>query len=254
MALGKLRPPGAHELRTGVKEPETAPHDEGGHGQINNNHDGGELDYLAREAAPKQRPEDKADHGQQNGNDQLAVPVDADSFAERARQKVAGLFRAAEVIERPLPLRIGIVNQMLGGVGDRQRARDDEIRGSEAQQYHDQQFAQPAGDQPFQQPDRSLAMRRAAGHVGIDRQRSQECQEHHDQRRQRRQVTGALKGNGRLVGQAAEVIDADQAENPRPRVLQQSRRRSFLVGHCGRRAYKGQTLPNYISVLDSAAL
>src|SRR5438132_5238938 len=99
MALGQLRPPGAYELRMGAQEPEPASDNQGGHDQVNDHHERGKLDHLARKPTPKQGPEDNANDRKQNGDHQLPVPVDADSFAECAWQEVRGLLSAAQVIE-----------------------------------------------------------------------------------------------------------------------------------------------------------
>ena len=90
--------------------------------------------------------------------------------------------------------------------------------------------------------DRALAVRRLAGHVGIDRQRAEQRDQHQHDRGQRRQQAGGLEGDRRLIAERAEVIDAGQAHDPQPEALVHAVAR-VGVG-AGRRLSRRRILPS----------
>ena len=66
-----------------------------------------------------------------------------------------------------------ILDGVLGGVGRRQRHRDDEVRGCETKQHEDKRLALPSLEQVFQQCDRALPRIAASSHLGVDWQRAE---------------------------------------------------------------------------------
>ena len=59
-------------------------------------------------------------------------------------------------------------------------------------------------------------LRRAAGHVRVDRQCTQQRHQHQDHGRQRGQHAGRVEGDRRLIAERAEIIDTRQAHHPQP--------------------------------------
>ena len=86
----------------------------------------------------------------------------------------------------------------------------------------------------LQHGDRTLPVRRLAGHVPVHGQRTEERHSDQHDRRKRRQQPGRIEGNGRLIPERAEIIHARQAHHPQPETLMAvSFRNSF--GNCRHR-------------------
>jgi hypothetical protein len=114
-------------------------------------------------------------------------------------------------------LPVGIVNQMLGGGGE--RLRDDEIGGGEAQQHQEEKVGRPATEQSLEHRDRTLAVRRLAGDLAIDRDRAAERHRHEDDGGDRREHAYRVKGNRRLITERAEIVHAGETHYPQPEAL-----------------------------------
>ena len=182
-----------------------------------------QMDDPARKTAPKDRPEQEAKDRQEDRHHQLPVPVRAQLVPEGAWEKRHQRFVGVpEVIEQPLPGRLGIIDEVFRGIGHGERARDHEVGRGKPEQNQDQQFANPAGDRPLEQPGCSLPVRRAARDIRIDRQGAEKGKQDNNDRCQGRQEAGGLERDGRLVCQTAEIVDADEAEDQEPGGLQGS--------------------------------
>src|SRR3954447_15273770 len=102
--------------------------------------------------------------------------------------------------------------QMDRGVGERQAARDDEVRGRKTQHGQHNELAAPAGSRVFQQARSAAAIGRATYDIPIDRQRQQECDEYDPARGDGSPWTRRLSRDRWQVSKSAEIVDTDEAQ------------------------------------------
>jgi hypothetical protein len=115
--------------------------------------------------------------------------------------------------------RVRVLDDVRRGVGRRERDRDDEVGGDEAQQDEDEELTSPTREQLFEHRDRALAVRALARDAAVDGERAEEGEQHEDERRHGRERAGGEEGDARLVAQSREVVHARQAHHLPPRVL-----------------------------------
>jgi hypothetical protein len=65
--------------------------------------------------------------------------------------------------------RVGIVDEVSGGVRGRERHRNDEIGGSESKQYQDEDFTSPTWEEPLKHCDAALAVGAGSRYSPVDR-------------------------------------------------------------------------------------
>ena len=114
-----------------------------------------------------------------------------------------------------------VLDRVRGRVRGGERHGDHEVGGREPQQHQDEEFPAPTRQQPLQHGDGPLAAVAFAGHPAVDRQCAQQGHGDQDQGGQRRNHARGERGDGRLVAQRGEVVDAGQAHDLPPRVLLQ---------------------------------
>ena len=119
---------------------------------------------------------------------------------------------------RPAVRHKRILDEVGGRIGGRQGDGDEEVGRGEAEEHQDEDLARPSGQQMLQHGDRSLAVRRLAGHIPVDRQRTEQGQRDEDDGRERRERPGGEGGDTRLVAERREVVDAGEAHDLPPRI------------------------------------
>ena len=124
------------------------------------------------------------------------------------------------------------MGQVYGGVGQGKAAGDDEVGGDEAEKDEDDQLAVPAVEQAFEQPGGPGAVGRTADDVQVNGQGAEEGGGDDAERGQGGDLPILGHGHGRQIGQAAEVVQADQGEHEPPQV-RTGRRGRFHLGHDG---------------------
>src|SRR5262245_11374932 len=107
-------------------------------------------------------------------------------------------------------LAVRIVHQVDRGIGEREATGDNEIGGGEAEECEDDEFAAPAGNQVFKNASGATAIGCATDDIPIDREGKQERDEDDTNRGYRCPNACGLGGDGRQIGERAEIVDADQ--------------------------------------------
>ena len=82
---------------------------------------------------------------------------------------------------RATPGTNGLLDDVRGRVGGRQRDGDDEVGRGEAEQAEDERLAAPARQQLLEHRDAALAVRAELGDAAVDRQRAEERQQDQDE-------------------------------------------------------------------------
>ena len=165
---------------------DAAPEHDEVQGEIRHGGGGGQADRLAE--APQ---EDRREHDEDRERDEDLV------LAEHAVQ------------ER-------VLDRVLRGVGGRQRHRDHEVGGGEAEQDEHEDLALPAGEQVLEHGDRALPGVAAPGHLRVDRQRAEQRHQDEDHGGDRRHRAGGEQRDAGLVAERREVIDAGQPDDLPP--------------------------------------
>ena len=103
---------------------------------------------------------------------------DADRLAESA-QEHRGQQRQQDQGDQQVVVAPGfrderVLHQVRGGVGGRQRHGDQEVGRGEAEQRQHEQLAEPAGQQPLEHGDGTLAAEALPGHPPVHRQRAEQ--------------------------------------------------------------------------------
>ncbi len=75
-----------------------------------------------------------------------------------------------------------IADDVRGGVGCRQRDRDDVVGRGEPEQDQDEELSTPPGQELLEHRDAALSVRAVLGHAPVDGQRAKEGQEDEDER------------------------------------------------------------------------
>jgi len=143
---------------------DTAGDDHDVHQQIDADDDRRYAQEALRQADLKEEIECETGDEQNDRQNELFIPV----FAEETRQCGTDRFLIrCDVFRHMFPERI--VYHMGRGVGVRERAGDNEVGADEAEQHEDKRFAEPTLDEAFEQAGRSLAMRRTADDMRVNR-------------------------------------------------------------------------------------
>ena len=109
-----------------------------------------------------------------------------------------------------------ILDGVLGGVGGRQRHRDDEVGSREAQQDEDEPLALPAAEQVLQHGNGALPGIAALRHLRVDGEGAEQRDEDEDHRRDRRHRARREQRDAGLVAEGREVVDAGQPDDLPP--------------------------------------
>ena len=182
-------------------------------GEVDHHHHGGKPNDAARKPLAKDGPKAITENRQQNRDGHLLVPdVDSPSPGRTWRPVCQRAIHAAPRRKSGLPPREGIVNQVLGGVGGRQRPRYHEVGGGKAEHDQDDQLARPAVEAAFQQSRGPLAVRRAPGDVEIERQGAEQRRRDNEEGCKGGCAPSYFEGNRRLVGQGAEIVEPHETE------------------------------------------
>ena len=139
-------------------------------------------DHLQRAAAEDDEVEGEVGHGGGRGQaDRLVEPLQEDRREHgEDRERDEDLVLAEHGLEER------ILDGVLGGVGGRQRHRDHEVGGREAEQDQDEHLALPAAEQVLEHGDGALPGVAAPGHLRVDGQRAEQRDEDEDHCRDRR--------------------------------------------------------------------
>ena len=212
---GERGAPVREQRRVREHLPGPAPEDDEVQGQVGQGGRGGEADRLLEALQ-----EDRGEHGEDRERDQDLV-VAEDAGEER------------------------VLDRVLGGVGGRQRHRDHEVRGREAEQDEHQHLALPAREQVLEHGDRALPGVAAPGHLGVDRQRAEQRDEDEDDGGDRRHRARREERDARLVAEGREVVDAGQPDDLPPGM-----RRQLVAGVVVHRLAAPQPPPEGGAVLE----
>src|ERR1041384_8717178 len=99
---------------------------------------------------------------------------------------------------------VRILDEVRGGVGGRERDRDDEICGDEAEQDEDEEFALPMRQQMFEHRNRAFAVRTLFGDMTVDRICAEEREQDENERGDGRERAGREKGAAGLITERRE--------------------------------------------------
>ena len=112
-----------------------------------------------------------------------------------------------------------VADDVRGGVGGRQRDRDDEVRRGEAEQAQDEGLAFPARQQLLEHRDAAPAVRAGFRDPVVDRQRAEQGEEDDEERGERREEIGREEGDARLIPERGKIVDPREAHDLPPRRL-----------------------------------
>jgi hypothetical protein len=109
-----------------------------------------------------------------------------------------------------------ILDGVLGRIGGRQRHRDHEVGGRKTEQRQDEHLALPAAEQILEHGDGALPGVAAPGHLRIDWQGAEQCDEDKDHRGDRRHRARREQRNARLIAKGRKVVHARQPDDLPP--------------------------------------
>ncbi len=187
------------------------------------------LDGLRRDGdLPGGSHDDHEIEDQEHGNNDDG---DADGFPEPAEEDDGEEQQEPERHRHFLSVQPGrrewILDQVGCGVRGREGHGDGETGGGETEQYEHEHLAPPLGEELLQHGDGAFTVRALTRHALVDRQCTEQGDDNQDERGDRGECTGGCGGDGRLVSEGGEVLDAGQAHDPPPRLL-------LVIGAAGR--------------------
>src|SRR5262245_56447579 len=137
-------PPVPNDRRMARQVSEPRGNDEQIQNQINADNKDRKPQDAARESSKKDHCQTAADDQENQRDRQLLVAIGGQPCSKGVVQRSAPLMAGAgEPLQRRLPMRFGVMDQVLGGRGNGYCAREDEVRGREAKQHKDQELATP---------------------------------------------------------------------------------------------------------------
>ena len=109
-----------------------------------------------------------------------------------------------------------VLDEVRRGVCRRQRDRDDEAGGGEAQQAEHDDLALPSREQILEHEDAALTVRAHLRDAVVHGQRAEQRQQHEDERRDRRQGAGGDERDAWLIRERRKIVHARQAHHLPP--------------------------------------